>query len=134
LIKRVAQRGDMDCSVAAVAMALDMTYEEALAALPEGVAETGMYCGSILAWMRKRGLPAMIISKRTHKAAWPPAPTADAHVCEVAGRPRSLMGHFVFMDRTGRVLDPAREGEFRLQDYDAWRVCAVWPREEEDDD
>ena len=114
----------MDCSVASVAMALGMTYDEALSALP-GEAANGMYCADILSWVKERH-EAKGFSRRKHEGKWPPRP-AKVHICETDGRPDSLRGHFVFMDSDGMILDPAREGRFEESDYEIWRVIAIWP-------
>ncbi len=47
--------------------------------------------------------------------SWPPEPFAPLHFARV--RQPSGHGHFVAMDRTGRVFDPLREGAFTLADW-----------------
>jgi hypothetical protein len=115
----------MDCSVAAVAMALNITYEEALSALP-GEAANGMYCADIFSWVKEK-YEARVFSKRKHEGEWPPKPMAKAHICETAGRQNSLRGHFVFMDSDGMILDPGRDGRFEVSNYEIWRIIAIWP-------
>lgn len=46
---------------------------------------------------------------------WPPEPWAPVHFASV--KQPSGNSHFVVMDTAGRVLDPMREGEYRLTDW-----------------
>lgn len=58
--------------------------------------------------------------QRTYRAwesegNWPPEPWAPIHLCQVEQPSRNA--HFVVMDAWGVVLDPLREGEYRLADW-----------------
>lgn len=60
----------------------------------------------------------------TELGAWPPEPWAPVHYASV--KQPSGNGHFVVMDSEGNVLDPMREGLFKLTDWpEVNNVCGL---------
>lgn len=112
------------CGPACVAMILDIAYADACALIEASPAhgdrrdwETGgtnhVALDHVLqahGFWRQR-------SYRSWEPAgnWPPAPWAPVHIAQV--EQPSGNAHFVVMHGAGYVLDPLREGLFRLTDW-----------------
>ncbi len=122
----VQQEDAQGCGVAALAMLTGQTYAAVKAEMD---ADPWVSEGGERDWAT-HGLTAHVLDRylvargyflrRIYGAwgivePWPPEPFAPLHFARVT-QP-SNNGHFVVMDAAGRVLDPLRDGEFRLSDW-----------------
>jgi hypothetical protein len=122
----VRQEHPDGCGMATLAMLCDMTYQEVVAEMladpwladSEFVRKNGE-CDTFEPWLQKflgdHGYYYRnVYSTHQPNGPWPPAPFAAKHYA-IVQNPGGL--HYVAMDRLGRVLDPLREGWFKLTDW-----------------
>lgn len=118
----VGQTDAWGCGPAVMAMLTHEPYE-AIKAEIEGQSGRA-HCGDWNAegvdhyaldeFLFARGFYSQRIYRRMREA-WPPEPWAPLHFAAV--EQPSHRSHFVAMDSAGRVLDPLREGEWKLSDW-----------------
>lgn len=115
----ILQKHAHGCCAAALAMVTGQTYDEVAAAYTEDLSMRGLsqfhmehylvehgYC-----WAKK----TLYDPNNKKRAAWPPAPFGNIHICEVA---MSGGSHAVVMLADGMVLDPMTTEVKRLTDYE----------------
>lgn len=138
-ITYVKQRGDIDCSIAAIAMACDLSYEQAAAGLvvtdgtgmrlAEAIQPEGGNDDLTKAWLRCNGWAWQEVTRNLWRGSafhpvhpWPPAPFANTHICFVEA---TAGWHYCVMDFVGRVFDPWNEARTTLSHPDYKRVATV---------
>jgi hypothetical protein len=130
-VRRIQQRGMQDCTIATLAMLLEVEYEDALQLLAQPFAAGRVddrHLDQALgiagyASIRKYMFDAMTASRRVE---WPPAPFGPKHwaLVEVANG-----GHAVAMEADGTVLDPFAPWRTTLSHLEYVKVChvtAIW--------
>lgn len=131
MIRYVAQEDADGCSVATVAMILDVSYDEAklLLTIPfskkrlcEIEIDAALFDAGFATQRRYHFDPV----KQEKRAVWPPAPFAPMHWALVVA---TQGAHAVAMDSEGLVYDPFRRERSTLQhpDYrEIHHVTGVW--------
>jgi hypothetical protein len=134
-VKWVQQEESCGCTVAAVAICVGKSYAEVRAA--SGREFTGERGGlQIEDWydyLFEHGFTFFRVwgvtqhqKPNQEREVWPPEPFAPLHICSVVN---SVSSHAVVMLADGSVLDPAKEGIFRLTDYvETYMVVGLFPR------
>ena len=135
-VRWVAQEDPYGCGIAAFAMLLGITYQEARRLLPdERPEETGMHVDDVLPdfgfatlvkhqWIHWR----IRNNKEERRTPWPPEPFYGVHLCRVQVTATSPVFHWVIMLSDGSVLDPLTPTVRHLTDYEVVAsVAAVVP-------
>ena len=138
-MKYVKQRNEIDCGIAALAMACDLSYERVAGALvmaqgtvfslADAVQPEGVNDDIVKAWLRMNGWAWQEKTRNVWiKGAflplhpWPPQPFATSHICFVEA---TRGWHYCAMDALGRVFDPWNEARHSLDHTDYKRVSSV---------
>ena len=117
----IKQRGEHDCGVAALAMAVGADYETIYEACRDRIEDDrGINELLLHEWLYRHGWAWQQIF-RVHqlggvnvvRETWPPAPWAPVHLCQVLA---TRDWHFAAMDETGRVFDPWDSSRISLND------------------
>lgn len=135
----IKQRSEIDCAIAALAMACELSYERTAAGLviaqgltiqlAEAVQPEGANDDIVKAWLRHNGWAWQEATRNVWmKGAylplhpWPPSPFASTHVCFVEA---TKGWHYCVMDFDGSVRDPWNEERRSLVHTDYKRVSSV---------
>lgn len=138
-VKYIKQRGAHDCSIAALAMACDLSYDDAAAGLIvtdgtgmrllEAIEPEGANDDIVKAWLRSNGWAWQEATRNLWRNGsfhpihpWPPAPFALTHICFVEA---TAGWHYCVMDFAGRVYDPWSEERGSLSHPDYKRVSTI---------
>lgn len=128
-VRWVGQEDGNGCGIACLAMLSGHTYQEVRADFDVTLMRSHVDYDQ---WLTEQGYA---LARRyrwwkgAERAAWPPAPWADVHLCEVLVPGFVGGSHMVVMLADGTVLDPlSRESVRRLIDYECvYHVSAVTP-------
>jgi hypothetical protein len=131
-IKRVEQGHLNGCTAAAVAMVLGKTYDEVQRCSRVDFRKDGCCIEIWFDYLFQEGFVyhrmyrCVQLQGGIPREVWPPPPFAPVHICLVS---TALGGHAVVMLENGDVLDPAKEGRFKLSDYAVtYVVYGFWRR------
>jgi ABC-type bacteriocin/lantibiotic exporter with double-glycine peptidase domain len=130
-IRRVQQEHPMGCGVACVAMVTGQPYQEVAALLSKWDGSKGTTHTTIQELLHHYGFAHSILYStcqftNERREVWPGLPFADAgHIVSVDS---PIGAHYVVWLRNGVVLDPARDGYWKLSDYGrAHHIIGVYP-------
>lgn len=123
----IKQRSEIDCGIAAVAMACHLKYDDVAADLV--MDDDGTNDGLIKDWLCRNGWAWQEKTENLWKnkqfnrvSTWPPHPFASTHICFVEATRR---WHYCVMDFDGRVYDPWDEDRQLITHPDYKRVGSV---------
>jgi len=119
----VQQEDAEGCGLAVLAMLTDKTYAEVKAEIDsqDGHGHNGDWSQhgithiTLDRYLITQGFYLQRVYASFGISEWPPDPWAPRHFAQVT--PLSGNSHFVVMDAEGVVLDPMREGTYRLGDW-----------------
>ena len=135
----IKQRNEIDCGIAALAMACDLDYETVarglvtgptgLTSLADAMGSEGLNDDLVKDWLRLNGWAwqemAMNVWCRgafAKRHPWPPQPFATVHVCFVEA---TKNWHYCVLDFDGSVRDPWVAERKSLDHPDYKRVASV---------
>ena len=139
MLRYVKQRTEIDCGVAALAMACDLDYEQVadglvpgagcLTRLSEAMGTEGCNDDLVKAWLRHSGWAWQEATRNVWSrggfipcSPWPPQPFAVTHVCFVEA---TKGWHYCVLDFDGSVRDPWKQERRSLDHPDYKRVSSV---------
>lgn len=129
MLKYIAQRGESDCGIAALAMACRMTYEEIKRDLGQYLGDEGLNDSLIKHWLIKNDWAWQEKTRNLWRGGkfepvhpWPPYPFAPTHICFVEA---TKNWHYCVLDFEGRVYDPWNRERGTLDHPDYKRVASV---------
>lgn len=127
-MRYVKQRESNDCGVAALAMACDMTYEEAAASAWTDRSE-GLNDDLVKDFLFRHDWAWQDRNPNIWRGGgyvklqpWPPAPFANTHICFVEA---TAGWHYCVLDFDGRVRDPFNQERQSLAHPDYKRIAGV---------
>lgn len=127
MLKYVAQRGDNDCGIAALAIACGVTYEAIATVLQ--VDGDGLNDTLLKDWLFRNGWSWQERTRNLWRGGsyvplfpWPPEPFALTHICTVEA---TRGWHYCVLDFEGRVYDPWKRERGDLSHPDYKRVSTV---------
>lgn len=133
-LRWVHQEHAEGCAPAAMAMIFGIEYAEACTIIESGPTvqndgawdwnTRGSWYGAIERELAVRGWSWQKRYMAWFPDDWPPQPFAPLHYAQV--KQPSGNAHFVVMDADGRVLDPLREGDYALSDWEVNQVSGLW--------
>lgn len=135
----IKQRGEVDCGIAALAMACDLKYEQVanglvtggagLVRLSEAMGAEGLNDDLVKDWLRLQGWAWQEMVRNVWQRGqfyarlpWPPQPFATVHVCFVEA---TKGWHYCVLDFDGSVRDPFDKDRASLAHADYKRVGSV---------
>jgi hypothetical protein len=138
-VKYIKQRSEIDCGIAALAMACDLDYERVadglvtgpgcLTRLRDAMGDEGLNDDLVKDWLRLNGWAWQEVARNvwqrggfTPRHPWPPQPFATTHICFVEA---TKGWHYCAMDYAGRVYDPWDERRASLSWQGYKRVSSV---------
>lgn len=139
-MRYVKQQSEIDCGIAALAMACDLSYEHVATGsligfdgmgmrLAEAIKPEGANDDLVKAWLRCNGWAWQEITRNIWMQGkfhpvfpWPPRPFASTHVCFVEA---TKGWHYCVLDFDGRVRDPFNKERQSLDHPDYKRVSSL---------
>lgn len=139
MLNYVGQRGDVDCGIAAIAMACDLKYEQVaeglvtgpgcLIRLSEAMGNEGLNDDIVKDWLRLNGWAWQEVTRYVWQRGaslsrhhWPPSPFAVTHICFVEA---TRGWHYCVLDFDGTVRDPWKKERRSLDHPDYKRVGSL---------
>ena len=129
MLKYIKQRNEIDCGVAALAMACGLTYDDVGRELLPALGEEGANDDLVKDWLWRNGWAWQEVTRNVWRNGkfnprhpWPPSPFASTHICFVEA---TKGWHYCVLDFDGRVYDPWKEERQSLDHQDYKRVSHV---------
>lgn len=119
----IKQEHKLGCGVACLAMLTNQSYEDVLQDISNVWNENrGLYKGIVESYLLDRDYLIKPIYKCCHwngslRDPWPIQPFAEKHLIECRVNENSPCYHFIVMDGTGKLYDPALGLDRTYKDY-----------------
>jgi hypothetical protein len=117
MVERVEQEDANGCGIAVLAMLTGKSYPDVVRQFHgRDFREHGLGISDIWRYLWDRGYYLRVVYEgKAFEDQWPPPPFAAMHFAQVENVVH--IGHAVYMDMKGTVVDPLTAGQRRLTDY-----------------